>query len=322
MPPKRNRSGRRPRAKRYKTTVGYIAGGPAAAAQGLILLRRRRTGVKSGAQKSYGKRLVRVPRAMAAPATAVKRNVFTQGDLDFWDETDPMNPYMMQLFLKTPDYVWGDYSRGFDTKQITSSQIRSRNVTCQMRLKMPQATIAPQPYQFRIVQGFVKSCIVGQPMSSTAGANGMDDGILHNFLVHTAYDRHARQVFGDNIGTTNGQANFRGLINAGQVQVLYDSNVTVAADGTRENPQVPGQMLMQFNREVIRTFNWKTATNMKLYPYSPNGAIPAIPNLTPINNPKLWTPFVAVILLNAADYGVVADSPRVDLTWSHYWQNL
>jgi hypothetical protein len=103
---------------------------------------------------------------------------------------------------------------------------------------------------------------------------------------------------------------------------VSDQNITVAADGTRENPAVPGQTVMQFNREVVRTFNWRTGNNMKLYPYSVDGNIPAVPNLTPVNNPKLWTPFVAVVLLNASDYTVQADSPLMDLTWSHYWQNL
>jgi hypothetical protein len=327
MPPKRARSGRKPRAKRYKRSIvedlavmDAVMGGPAAAAQGLIQLRRRRTGVKSGARKSYGRKLVRPSRVPVATA-AVKKQVFTQADLDFWDQA-AMQPAMLQLKCRTPDYVWADYSRGFDVKQVISSQIKSRNITCQMRLKMPQATTAPQPYQFRIIQGFVKSSITGKTLSSTVGQSGMDDGIVLNFLVHTAYDDYARQVLADNVGTTNGTSNFRGLVNSNQILTVTDQNITVAADGTRENPAVPGQTVMQFNREIIRTFNWKTGNNMKLYPYSVDGNIPAVPNLTPVNNPRLWTPFVAVILLNHTDYTVQADSPLMDLTWSHYWQNL
>lgn len=233
-----------------------------------------------------------------------------------------MNPVLTPVMVRTPDFVWGDYSRGFDTKQITSSQVRSRNVTCLLRIKMPEATLAPQPYQFRIIQGFVKSCITGQTMSSTQGASGMDDGIALNFIPHTAYDDYALQVLNDNIGTTNGNANYRGVVNSNQIHVVSDFLTTVAADGTRENPQVPGQQLMQFNRQVERTLNWRTNTTMKLFPYSIDANIPAVPNLTPINNPRLWTPFVAVMILNNDKYTVQADTPLVDLTWSHYWQNL
>lgn len=303
---------------RLATQVG---GGPAAAAQGLIQLRRRRTGVKSGARRSgYGKRLVRVPRGLPT-AVAVKRNVFTQADLPFV-LMPGMQPQLTPVMVRTPDYVWADYSRGFDTKQVTSSQIRSRNVTCMMRVKMPEATTAPQPFQFRVIQGFVKSSITGKTMSSTAGNSGMDDGICLNFIPHTAFDDYCLQVLQDNIGTTNGDPNFRGLVNSNQIHVVSDTTSTIAADGTRENPAVPGQQLMQFNREINRTFNWKTAMSMKLFPYSINGNIPAVPNLTPINNPRLWTPFVAVMILNNDKYTVQADSPLIDFTWSHYWQNL
>lgn len=291
---------------------------PAYINQGRITLRRPRSGLR---YSGYGRKLQRYGRARSSAVTAVKRNVFTQPDLEY-----PLLPApgagLSPVMVRTPDFVWGDFSRGFDTKQVTSSHIRSRNVTCALRIKMPEATTAVQPFQFRIIQGFVKSSITGKTLSSTQGNSGMDDGCVLNFQPHTAFDDYCLQVLIDNIGTTNGEANYRGLINSSQIQVLADQTVTVAAEGTRADPAVPGQQLMLFNREITRQMNWSTQRNMKLFPYSINGNLPDVPNLTPVNNPGLWTPFVSVIILNADKYTVAADSPKVDLTWSHYWQNL
>jgi len=317
----------RPPRKRYRRTFtavggGGAGGGPAAAAVGLLTLRRRRRAPRSKTRRGgYGRRLTRIPRGVPR-AVAVKRNVFDQIDLQFPLDQTGMTPKLTPVMVRSPDFVWGDYSRGFDTKQVTSSQIRSRNVTAALRIKMPEATLAVQPFQFRIIQGFVKSSITGKTMSSTAGNSGMDDGIVLNFQPHTAYDDYALQVLIDNIGTTNGDANYRGVVNSNQIHVISDFNTTVAADGTRENPLVPGEMLMQYNRQVERTLNWKTGMNMKLFPYSINGNIPQVPNLTPVNNPRLWTPFVAVMILNNDKYTVQNDTPNIDITWSHYWQNL
>ena len=326
MPPKRTASRKKPAGKRYKQEPEFPPFNfPPEAGLRFDLFRRRGKGRGSGFAKKngYGSSLTRSKSARAPVRTAIKRNVFTQTLPWELDVTDPMNPILKKLLVRTPDYVWGDYSRGFDTIQVTGTQIRSRNAVCAMRIQMPQATTAPQPFQFRIVQGFVKSCIIGKELASTQGTSGMFDGVVKNFTPHTAYDEYCHQVFKDNIGTTNGNANYRGLVNNNQIHVITDSSITIAADGVRENPAVPGQMLMQYNREIQRKFNWKTQMPMKLFPYSINADVPAgTPNMTPVNNPKLWTPFLAVIILNNTEYTVAADKPTVDLTWSHYWQNL
>lgn len=49
----------------------------------------------------------------------------------------PLPPGLTPLMVSVPHETWGTYSRGFDTQQVTSSAIFSRNVTCRLELQPP-----------------------------------------------------------------------------------------------------------------------------------------------------------------------------------------
>lgn len=153
-------------------------------------------------------------------------------------------------------------------------------------------------------------------MSSTAGSSGMQDGIHFGFDTVTAYDNYANQVVQDSIGVQQGNPDFTGPIDSRRVHVIEDEMMVVAPEST----DTQGNMIYRTKQKVI---NWKTNTKMRLYASTQNMG-PAVPNIgdvawTPLNNPSLWTPFIAVILQNNQDYTVDADGPRVDYTWTHYW---
>lgn len=144
----------------------------------------------------------------------------------------------------------------------------------------------------------------------------MQDGIHFNFTPADAFDNYCLQVLSDSTGVQLGDADYTGAIDRRRVHVIEDQFMTVAADTVDAN----GHMVY---RNPIKVCNWKTNTKMRLYATTANGG-PAPPNLgdvawCPINNPDLWTPFVAVILQNNTDYTVDADKPRIDYTWTHYW---
>lgn len=311
MPPKRAGGGRGPRLKRTRTAVG---GGGAGG-------NRRRSRVlkkapKSGMTSTYGTALTR-PTVSKIERPFVKRNVH-QSHFD-WPLTAAAGGggnIASPINMRVPDLVWGSFTQGFDVSQITSLLLKSRNVMVNLRFTMPKQTSAVQPYQFRIVQGFVKSGLTGMHMESTAGVSGMQDGILFNFDAPTAYDAYCSQVFNDSIGVQQGNGDYTGAIDRRRVHIIEDQFMTVSPETVDAN----GHMVY---RNPIKVCNWKTNTKMRLYATT-NGGGPAPPNpgnvaWCPINNPDLWTPFVAIILQNNTDYTVQADMPRIDYTWTHYW---
>ena len=69
-------------------------------------------------------------------------------------------------------------------------------------------------------------------------------------------------------------------------------------------------------------YNFKTQTNMRLLPTNSGDEIHVDPCdiiLCPLNNPLQWTPCIAIMMPNGADYTNAADQPKVFLTESHYW---
>ena len=320
MPPKTaGRGGRGAPAKRGRRGGSFgrsasVGGGAYAAPRRFSKIRKAPS---SGMRPNYGKKLMR-PTVAKIERPFVKRNV-RESHFTYTAVPNPNVPgtnMLTPLNIRVPDLVWGQYTQGFDVSQITSLLLKSRNVMCNMRITMPKQTQAPQPYQFRIVQGFVKSCITGAQMASTAGTSGLQDGIHFAFNTATAYDNYVNQVVQDSIGVQAGDPDFTGPIDARRVHVVEDEMMTVSPEST----DTQGNMIYRTRQKVI---NWKTNTKMRLYASTQNMG-PAVPNIgdiawTPLNNPSLWTPFIAVILQNNQDYTVDADGPRIDYTWTHYW---
>jgi len=311
MPPKRSGGGARPAFKRARTAVG--GGGAGGNPRSRIY---KKSGPKSGMTSSYGKALTR-PTVSKIERPFVKRNVReSHYDWQLVPAAGGMGNILTPINMRTPDLVWGTFTQGFDVSQTTSLLLKSRNVMCNMRFTMPKTTTAVQPYQFRIVQGFVKSGLTGLQMDSTVGSSGMQDGIHFNFQPNSAFDNYCLQVLSDSTGVQLGDADYTGAIDRRRVHIIEDQFMTVVADTVDTN----GYMVY---RNPIKVCNWKTNTKMRLYATTQNAG-PGVPNpgdvaWCPINNPDLWTPFVAVILQNNTDYTVDADKPRIDYTWTHYW---
>ena len=119
----------------------------------------------------------------------VHRNIYPHPGR-FW--TQPMGQGLQTFEVLTPERTWGEYGRGLDICQVTSNAIRSRNVTFNVGVKFPGLSLAPQPFQFRVIQAWVKCPIVGLTLASTAGLSGMFDGQVLNFDPDTAWALHAR----------------------------------------------------------------------------------------------------------------------------------
>jgi len=283
--------------------------------------RRRSTVPRSGVRRSRGRALVRkqfVPRPMSNLA---HRKFFPNQAPVPWvvfPSTPGIGgPWLVPNIVIVPENVWAIYNRGFDVGDVTSAAIHSRNVTCNFQLEMPPAAKAPQPYQMRFLQGFIKAPVAGKTMSSTQGTSGMSDGIALNFDPNTEYQDQAFRTVNDFVGTTNGDFNPNGAVDRTQIHVISDRTHTIsleAVDGESGSTFFPAK---NFN------FNWKTDKNMRLYPYSTDGQIPAqSPPLTPVNNPGLWIPFLSVMIKNYKQYTDIADAPTHSASWAHYWDQL
>lgn len=277
--------------------------------------KRKRSSIPaSGVKRSRGRTLVRKTYVPRAPAVMAHRKFFPNQAPVPWTLI-PQGPLVPSIVI-VPENVWAIYNRGFDVGDVTSAAIHSRNVTCNFQLEMPVAAKAPQPYQMRFLQGFIKAPVVGKEMSSTQGNSGMSDGICLNFDPNTVYQDHAYQTVSDFVGTTNGDFNPNGAVDRTQIHVVSDRTAVInleAVDPTGGSTFFPAKNF---------TFNWKTNKHMRLYPYSTDGQIPAVPSLTPVNNPGLWIPFLCVMIKNNTMYTDQADAPKHAASWAHYWDQL
>lgn len=222
------------------------------------------------------------------------------------------------LRVLVPAETWGQYTRGFDVNQVTSSGIRSRNVTMRVTIKLPTAASAAQPFRLRVVQCWIKSPMVGYEQTSTVGTSSMMDGLILNYNAAVDIPVHAERVLGDSIGQVNGEGHATGNISSDRVKVISDSLIPMTASNTVD--------VMGVNKYVYPTytqlFNFKTEQTMRLLPATAGAAVPADPlniNMVPLNNPLQWTPCIGVMLLNASSYTGADDQPRITLTQSHYW---
>ena len=184
----------------------------------------------------------------------VHRNI--QSRAAYWEQNPGVGLQALQVAV--PERTWGQYTRGFDIPQVTSSGIKSRNCTMRVQIRFPNAGGAPQPYQLRIVQCWVKTSIE-LPLSSTQGTSGMFDGIVLNFQPNDAWQARARQVFGDSIGNQLGDGNITGNISTDRIKVISDTTRSLAAVVTTQGGQY---VYPTFDK----TYNFKTGQFMKLVP--------------------------------------------------------
>lgn len=292
-------------AKRARTAGGRPRGGVA---------RRRQRVPRSGKYKNQKslKRKQFVPRA---PKAFAHRNMVERAEVT-WPLVpggSPIPAGLTPLLVSVPHECWGNYMRGFDTQQVTSSAIFSRNVTCRLELQPPVKAGAAQAYQFRIVQGYVKRQLVN-PLADTSGNTGMNDGIALNFSP-TKFEDEALQCCEDFIGVNQGVGSGKGAVDRMQIQVITDSNIVIAPDTTDSAGQT-------YYPTKVLNYNWATKKTMRLYPFSTDGNIPAVPNLTPINNPGLYIPFIAMFCNNRTDFLGDADRPKFQMTFTHYWDQM
>ena len=164
----------------------------------------------------------------------------------------------MPIYCQTLNGVWADYTRGFDVSQVTSSMIRSRNITAHLTLQMPDNTDVALPFQFRIIHGFTKFPVVADIHSAT-GTGGAYDGIVPNFAPNEKYQDNANLTLGDAIGISNGNYNVRGNCRTDTVRVLGDKTVTFTAETVSDGAvYFPSKSL---------NYAWNANKRMKLYPY-------------------------------------------------------
>lgn len=283
-------------------------------------------------KRSYGRRLPYArkasgskrwkPRPRARPTVlspTVHRKLYSTG-LQNWaivpaDATRPINPlaHLTPFYCQVPNQTWTQYTRGFDVSQVTSSAIRSKNITAHLTIQCPSSGPATQAYQFRIVHGFTKFPTAADIHSST-GTGGAYDGIVPNFVPSEKFQDNASQTLSDAIGISNGNYNVRGNIRMGTVRVLSDKTITVQAESTTN-------MGAKLFNPISLNYHWATNKRMKLYPYVEGADAGAYQGeaLTPVNNPNLEIPFIALIALNFGQYSVDADRPVFQLDWTHYW---
>ncbi len=302
--------------KRHHTVVGHQAG----AAGGFTMARTqnkrkpyRKTGSKRKTKGSY--RGSSFSAKYAQPL--VHRNVLRAPAVP-WTLAGAPNVGLYGSMVFTPDVTWGRYGRGFDINQVTSMGIRSRNCTIDLRVQFPKAGTAPQPFQFRVIQCWIKCPVVGATLHTSAATTGRFDGLVYNFDPSTVWDNHARQVVIDSVGVVNGAGNPGGNINGDRMRVVSDRRMNITAS------QVTAAGKYVFP-SYSRVFNFKTQKNMRLYATTAGPGEPADPldiNLCPVNNANLWIPCVVLSIINGADYQGQDDIPTVTCTQSHYWTDL
>lgn len=294
-----------PAPKRQRTAGGRPRGGVA---------RRRRQRVPRSGKYNSQKKLQRKQTVPRAPKAFAHRHMVERTEVQWplLPAGSPLPAGLTPLLVSVPHQVWADYMRGFDTQQVTSSAIFSRNLTCRLELQPPTKAGAAQAYQFRIIQGYVKRQLV-KALADTSGNTGMNDGIALNFNP-SQFEAEALQCCEDFIGVNQGVGSGKGAVDRMQIQVISDSNIVIAPDSVSAgDTYYPSKVL---------NYNWATKKTMRLYPYSNDGNIPAVPNLTPINNPGLYIPFIAMFCNNRTDFQSDADRPTFQMTFTHYWDQM
>lgn len=142
----------------------------------------------------------------------------------------------------------------------------------------------------------------------------MNDGIVLNFNTNE-FELAAVQCCEDFIGVNQGTGNGKGAVDRTQIQVISDSNIVIAADTTDVNGNT-------YYPTKVLNYNWATKKTMRLYPYSTDDTLPQVPNLTPVNNPGLYIPFIVMFCNNRTDFLSDGDRPRFQMTWTHYWDQI
>lgn len=242
-------------------------------------------------------------------APFVHRSIFVTPQLTWPFHTG--NPQLGLTGLRTlvPEKTWGQYTRGFDSPQVTSNGIRSRNCTMNVSIQFPKAGAAAQPYRFRVVQCWVKSPMIGYQQSSTQGTSSMADGIVLNYEPDTAIEEHTHKVFSDSIGVINGDGMSTGNISSDRIKVISDRTIQVAST----NVDGAGAFVYP---TFTNTYNFNSSTSGAVLPIDPLNI-----KMVPLNNPNLWIPTVAMMVLNGQDYTGATDQPKIRMTESHYWTN-
>ena len=163
------------RPRRFRRTETYVApiGYQAGAAGGFTMARS--THKKKPYKRTTGKRKTKgsyrgtsFSAKYAQPL--VHRNVLRAPAVNWIAAAHP-NVGLYGSMVFTPDVTWGRYGRGFDINQVTSMGIRSRNCTLDMRVQFPKVGTAPQPFQFRVIQCWIKCPVVGETLHQR-GHNG------------------------------------------------------------------------------------------------------------------------------------------------------
>lgn len=262
-----------------------------------------------------------VSRTIQAPLVKRKIAVDAHRKIPLVPAGAPNAGSVSPLTVDVPADAWTNYGRGFDINQVTSSAIRSKNVTCKYCLLMPDQTTIVQPLQIRVIAGFVKLPFLA-PLHNVSGIGAAYDGVAtmqrpQDTGPRTAGGRftdHAFEVVRDGLGTTSGIVNVSGNVSSETIKVISDRHFNMEPSAVSEEGGA-------YYPNVEFSMNWKTDARMRLYPYV-EGTDPQTYDgyaLAPVNNPGLWIPFIATVIVNFEVMTKEADRPTLGMTWTHYW---
>lgn len=262
-----------------------------------------------------------VSRTVQAPLVKRKIAIDAHRQLPLVPAGLPNAGKVTPLTVDVPAGAWTDYTRGFDINQVTSSAIRSKNITCKYCLLMPDQTTIVQPLQIRVIAGFVKLPFI-VPLHNVAGISGAYDGVatmqdptdIGPQTAGSKFTEHAFDVVRDSLGTTSGFVNVNGNVSSETIKVISDRHYNMEPSAVSEEGGA-------YFPNIEFTMNWKTNNRMRLYPYvtgddpdTYDGAA-----LAPVNNPGLWVPFIATVIVSFEAMTKDADRPTLGMTWTHYW---
>ena len=304
-----------------KCARGLAGWGRARAATARLSYRRRQPyGKKASRSRALGNRYRNRPsvgRPVVAPLIHRRLNS------EVLEQIPLVGGDVRAFTVLCPDVSWGAYTRGMDIGQTASSSIRSRNVTFNLRILPPAATTNKTPFEFRVIQGFVKIPLFNIIEPSAVG-QGAYDGICTNFAPDTAWKLHIREQLNSAIGNVRGASFMNGNIATELIRVISDrkhviESTSVSDSLTPDDP--PPANLPTYNFPTLdRNYTWRTNTRMRLYPTSDEDADDwDDKTLCPLNNAKLEIPFMQVMLCNNSLYTTNAECPFTQGTWTHYW---
>lgn len=266
--------------------------------------------------KSMGKRFTQRPAKGRLAYPVTQRKIHHEAWL--WPLLQNPNaaPGVLMLtpiIVKTPDTVSRMFTRGHDISQVNSMAVMSRNISANLSVIAPRTSAVAEPIRLRIVQGYTKMPVRGD-LKSSVGTSGAFDGVVTEFDPEVAYEDLAYEVFRDAIGNTLGLPDPSGNIQRETVHIVSDRITNMTAE------TVTGGTV--YFKPLQANYNWKGG-RMRLYPYVKNDDASSYDGsaVTPVNNPNLWTPFIAISVINFSSFKVAADQPTISLTWSHYWNN-